>query len=227
MLNGSVSVTGSPLDYVVAFFAGVLISFTPCVYPLIPISASYIGARGSGSRLKGFTLSLTYVLGIALTYAALGLVASLTGRIFGTISSHPAAYLIAGLIVIVSGIFMLDVFNVALPNLVKLPQVKKANYLSVLLLGLVSGLIIGPCTTPVLGAILGYIATKKNVVYGSMLLFSFAYGTGFVLILVGTFSSLLLSFPRSGKWLEYVKKLCAVVLIGTGAYFIFIAIRRM
>jgi len=227
MFLGSMSVSGNPVDYAIAFFAGILISFTPCVYPLIPVSAAYIGARGNGSKLKGLALSLTYVFGIAVTYSALGLSASLTGKLFGTISSHPLTYIIVGLIIIASGLFMLDVFTISLPNLVTLPRLKKKNYVSAFFLGLASWLLVGPCTTPALGAILAYLAAKKNIIYGATLLFSFAFGMGFILILAGTFSSLFLSFPKSGKWMVYVKKACALILLGMGVYFVVIGIRRI
>jgi thiol:disulfide interchange protein DsbD len=94
-------------------------------------------------------------------------------------------------------------------------------------LGLTSGLIIGPCLTPALGAILAYLATKKHIIYGTTLLFCFAYGMGFLLILVGTFSGLLANLPKSGKWMVYIKRLAAFILLAMGAYFIYVGIRRL
>lgn len=219
------NVSGSPFDYLAAFLGGLLVSFTPCVYPLIPISAGYIGVRANGSRLKGFFLSLLYVTGLAITYSILGLFASLTGTIFGKISSNPVTYFLAGAIIILFGLSVLDLFIIPLPNLIKPPFFKKQNYFSTFLLGLSSGLIISPCLTPVLGSILVYSATKKNLLYAASLLFSFAYGMGLVLILIGTFSSLLLSLPKSGKWMSYMKKICGIILLGMGIYFIYKGIR--
>lgn len=216
----------NPLTYLGAFIGGVLISFTPCVYPLIPVSASYIGAKASGSRLKGFILSFAYVSGIAVTYSILGIIASLTGKIFGTISSHPLIYITTGIIIIVFGLLMLGVFVISLPSKIKLPQVKKQNYFSAFLLGLASGLIVGPCTTPALGAILLYLTTQKNILYGATLLFTFAYGMGLLLILIGTFSSVLTGLPKSGRWQAYIEKIGAIILISLGVYFIYTGIRR-
>lgn len=216
----------NPVDYLKAFLGGVGISFTPCVYPLIPVIIGYIGIKAGTARLKGFTLSLTYVSGIAVTYSLLGLFASLTGRLFGTISSAPLTYIIVGAVVIFFGLSMLEVFNLSLPAIIKLPVLKESNYFSTFLLGLSSGLIIGPCTAPALGAILLYLATKKNVIYGVTVLFSFAYGMGLVLILAGTFGSLLVKLPKSGKWLVYIKRLGALILLGAGLSFIFTGIRR-
>ena len=205
---------------------GVLLSFSPCVFPLLPVTAGFIGAKSAGSRLRGFCLSLIYVTGIAVTYSILGLIASLTGKIFGVISSHPLTYLVAGLIVIVFGISMLDIFAIRIPQFIRLPQQKRQNYFSAFFLGLTSGLIIGPCITPVLGAILAYLTTKRNVVYGMTLLFSFAYGMGFLLIIAGTFSSILAGFPKSGKWMLYIKRICGLILVSAGLYFLYIAVER-
>lgn len=216
----------SPVDYLKAFLGGVGISFTPCVYPLIPVVIGYIGIKAGTTKFRGFSLSLTYVTGIAVTYSLLGLFASLTGRLFGAISSAPLTYIIVGLVLIFFGLSMLEVFNLALPRLIRLPVLKERNYFSIFLLGLSSGLIIGPCTAPALGAILVYLATKKNVAYGMTVLFSFAFGMGLVLILAGTFGSILVNLPKAGKWLVYIKRLGAVILIGAGLFFIFTGIRR-
>ena len=217
---------GNPLDFVKAFFAGVAISLTPCIYPLIPITAGYIGAISSGSKRKGFILSLVYVTGVALTYSVLGLVASLTGMFFGRISSSPFTYIGVGVVIILFGLSMLDVINLPMPRFIKLPGFKQKNYLSVLILGLSSGLVASPCLTPALGAILLYLSTKKNILYGSAMLFCFAYGMGVILIIIGTFSSLLVNLPKSGRWLEYIKRIAAAVLLGIGVYFVVTGIRR-
>jgi len=217
----------NPFNFLEAFLGGVAVSFTPCVYPLIPVTIGYIGIRAGASKLKGFTLSLIYVSGIAITYSILGLVASLTGTIFGKISSRPITYLVVGSIIILFGLSMLDLFVISLPAVIKLPSLKKENYFSTFFLGLSSGLVTSPCLTPVLGSILVYLTTKKNLLYGATLLFSFAYGMGLVLILAGTFSGILLNLPKIDKWALYIKKIFAFVLIGMGIYFIYGGITRI
>lgn len=106
-----VSLSGNPFDYVIVFVGGALMSFTPCVYPLIPITVGFIGAGSYGSRLKGLFLSLVYVLGMAVTYSLLGIAASLTGTIFGKLSYAPSVNLFVGCVVIIFGLGMLDLFN--------------------------------------------------------------------------------------------------------------------
>lgn len=217
----------NPTDYVIAFSGGLLMSFTPCIYPLLPVSASYIGLGSAGNKVKAFILSLAYVSGIAVTYLALGIIASLSGTIFGRVSTYPITRIIVGLIIVFFGLSMLEVFNISIPLKHRPNPLKKYGVLPVFLFGLSSGLVISPCVTPALGSILAYLATKQNIFYGATLLLSFAYGMGFTLILAGTFSSILLSLPKSGKWLVYIRRLYAVVLLGMGIYFIVTGIRRI
>lgn len=220
------NLSGSPLDFLVAFFAGVLVSFTPCVYPLVPVSVGFVALNAGASRLKGFLLSFVYVTGVAVTYSILGLVASLTGSIFGQISSHPVTYIIVGAMIILFGLSMLDLYSINLPVFVRRGAAGKHVYISIFVMGLVSGLVVSPCLTPVLGSILAYLATRKQIFYGSALLFIFAYGMGLILILAGTFGSVLAALPKSGKWMVFVKRSCAVVLFLSGLYFIYTGIRR-
>jgi thiol:disulfide interchange protein DsbD len=221
------NLSGNPIDYLAAFCGGVLLSFTPCVYPLIPISAGFIGVSAAGSKLKGLFLSLVYVTGVAVTYSILGLIASLTGKFLGAISVNPVTHILVGVIIIIFGLSMLNIFRIPLSAIIKSPKLKKGNYFSALLLGLSSGLVVSPCVTPILGAILAYLATKKNILYGMTLLLSFAYGMGLILILLGTFSTILLSLPKPGKWMVYINNFAAFVLIGMGIFLVFNGVRRL
>lgn len=199
-------------------------SLTPCVYPLIPVSVGYITAKSGSSKLKSFLLSLVYVSGIAVTYSILGLIASLTGMFFGKISVHPITQIAVGTIIIIFGIMMwFDLFSLFYSG-VRVNS-KRRGYLSTFILGLSSGLVISPCLTPALGSILAYLATKKNVFYGMSLLLTFAYGMGLILILAGTFSSILANLPKSGIWLVYIKRISSLILICIGLYFIYQGIR--
>ena len=222
------SLSGNPVDYIYAFLGGITLSFTPCVYPLIPVSVSFIGAKSS-SGFKGFILSLVYVSGIALTYSVLGLFASLTGVFFGSISSHPLTYIAVGVVIIVFGLSMFGLFNIPfnINPKVNASLLKSKSYLSIFLLGVTSGFIISPCLTPALGSILSYLATRKNVFYGASLLATFAYGLGLILILSGTFGGFLTNIPKSGKWMVYFQRAAGVILVSMGSYFVYIGIRRL
>jgi cytochrome c-type biogenesis protein len=197
--------TNPLLAFVAVFFGGVLVSFTPCVYPVIPLTLGYIGARSAGNRWKGFTLSLIYVLGMALTYAVLGAIAALTGQLFGKIGTNPWVYFTVANICLFLGLSMLGVFE--LPQLnISAGAAGKKGYLGAFLVGIFSGLIVGPCTAPVLAGVLVFVASQQNVPYGFGLLFTFGYGVGFLMIILGTFTGLLSSMPKSGAWLEKIKK---------------------
>ncbi|MDD2927994.1 MAG: cytochrome c biogenesis protein CcdA [Candidatus Omnitrophica bacterium] len=213
------------MDYIFAFGGGVLVSLTPCLYPLIPVTVFYISAKSGRSKIRSFILSLIFVTGLAVTYSILGLFASLGGILFGKISNHPFTLIAAGLVIILFAVSMwLGLLNIAWPG----PRVdtRKKGYFSTFLLGLSSGLVASPCLTPALASILAYLAAKKNILYGVSLLMAFAYGMGIILILAGTFSSILINLPKSGKWMGYVKKICALLLLFIGLYFIYSGMRR-
>ena len=213
------TLVGNPVEFFVAFGAGVAVSFTPCVYSLLPVTIGYMGANAQGSRLKGLWISLIYALGVSVTYSALGIIASLTGRIFGEISNNFWAYFILGVFYFLFGLMFLDVFHISFFDVAR-KNIKPKGIFSIFLFGLVSGLAVSPCVFPALGAILTFVASKQNVFYGVALLFSFSYGMCTLLILAGTFSGVLLNLPKSGLWMVKIKKVGGIILIGVGAYFL-------
>lgn len=121
---------GAPLfAYLAVFVGGMLTSLTPCVYPVIPIIVGYIGGRGEKSKGRAFLLSLFYVIGMALTYAALGVFAALTGRLFGEAQQNPIVYLIVANIIILLGLSLLGVFvfPTLLPEKIRTKERKGGN----------------------------------------------------------------------------------------------------
>jgi thiol:disulfide interchange protein DsbD len=215
------------LKVIAAFFGGVLMSLTPCVYPLIPVTLGFIGVQAGVSRLKGFLLSFVYVTGVALTYSLLGVAASLTGKLFGSISEHPLTLVAMGVVVILFGVSMAELFATRSFSFFSANNLKIRGFGGALLLGIVSALLVSPCLTPALGSILAYLATKKNIAHGTALLIAFSYGMGLILILAGSFANILVHLPKSGKWMFYLKRLAGIILICAGAYFIYSGIRRI
>jgi len=215
------TLSGNLFDYFIVFGAGILVSFSPCVYPLMPITAGFIaGVNTRGSRLMGLVISLIYVLGIAVTYSGLGILAVLTGRLFGYLQANPFLFLFIACALSFFGLVMLGVipfpfFGADLQN-----KIRPRNLWTVFLFGAVSGLMIGPCTAPILGTLLLYISSKQNWVHALSLLFVFSYGVGFSLILVGTFTGLLVKLPKSGKWLLRIKQISATILFLAAVYFL-------
>lgn len=217
--------TNSPiLAYIATFTGGILASLTPCIYPMIPITMGVIGSQTKLKKIKAFFLSLIYVLGIATTYSTLGVISSLTGKFFGEIATSPIASFIMGNICIILGLSMFDI--IFLPSFAFKFKIKGGSFIETFILGIFSGLVASPCITPILGVLLSYVATKQNIFFGASLLFSFSLGMGFLLILIGTFTGILLNLPKPGKWMEAIKKLLAIFLIGLGEYFIFLAGRK-
>ena len=212
--------TSALLAFLAVYLGGVLVSFTPCVYPVIPLTVAYVGGRSGGSRSKGFLLSLVYVLGMAVTYTAIGGFAALTGRLFGQIQTNPWIYIVIANVVMLLGLSMMDLFEIPMPQFLSRLQPKKQGqgYVGSFLVGLTSGFILGPCSAPVLCILLGYVAAKQNFIYGMSLLFVFALGMGTLLILLGTFAGLLASLPKAGPWMVRVKHLFGWLLLVIGEY---------
>jgi thiol:disulfide interchange protein DsbD len=219
----------SPLAYAAAFSGGILISFTPCVYPVIPILVGYIGSRSGGSRRKGFVLSLAYAVGMAVTYAALGGIAALSGRVFGEASTSPLSNAVVGGICILFALSLFDIYAIPLPSFLSRtkPSSWSGGVFGALGIGMASGLVVGPCTAPVLGALLLYVGSRQDVAYGMSLLFLFALGMGVLPVLLGTFTGILAGLPRSGRWLLLVQRGFGILLFLAGGYFLLLAGRTL
>jgi thiol:disulfide interchange protein DsbD len=221
---------GSAIAIVLAFFGGVGVSLTPCVFPIIPVTVAFIGTRNVSSRAQAFFISLSYVIGLALTYTAVGAFTALSGSFFQSVAAHWLTNLAVSLIFIVLGLSMLDVFAIPMPGFMqqgfanRVPASLRGTNAGAFLIGIASGLVVGTCTFPVLVALLTYIASSGgSLAYGGLLLFSYATGLGLIFLLAGTFSSLFTSFFKSGGWMNVVKKILASAIIITGLYFFIIA----
>ena len=222
------SLSGNIFDYFIVFWGGVLVSFSPCIYPVMPVTASFIaGLNTRGTKLMGFVISLVYVLGLAVTYSVLAIFAALTGKVFGQFQNNPIAYLIAANVLIFFALVLLDVVQLPAIGINVQNKLRPKNLWMVFLFGIVSGLVVGPCTAPILGSLLLYIASKQNILYGASLTFVFAYGVGASLILIGTFSGMLSSLPKSGPWLVRIKQIAGLILLLAAEYFLIQAGRLM
>lgn len=221
-------ITGNILDFVGVFSAGVMVSLTPCVYPLIPVTAAVIaGANASGRRRTAFLLSFLYVFGLAMAYAGLAVFAAMTGKMFGALQNTPLFYFL------IAGIFLF--FALAMIDLVPLPmfrmfdvpagrQGKARSPWTVFVMGVAAGFAVGPCTAPVLGSLLVYVASKQNVFYGASLLFVFACGVGATLILAGLCGGMIAGWPKAGMWMVWIKRAAGLVLLLFAGYYIWRAV---
>ncbi len=229
----------SLLAFPAAFIAGLLISFTPCVYPIIPIQLGFIGGRTAANQaeegelaakfnFQGFKLSVLFVLGMSIVYAALGAFASLTGTLFGSWASSPWTYILVANVMLILALAMFDVFSLSAPQFLSKwnPDKKGNGYFSAVLIGASSGLVVGPCTAPALGATLAYVGTQGNVVFGTIVLFVFAFGMGTLMIILGTFSGAFAMLPRSGGWMSKVKIAFGLMMIVIAQYLLIQAGQR-
>ncbi|MBS1242078.1 MAG: thiol--disulfide interchange protein, partial [Gemmatimonadetes bacterium] len=199
----------------VLFGAGLLTSLTPCVYPMIPITAGILGGAGSEGRSRGRTVAFT------LVYAVLGLIAGLTGSLFGTISSNPWAYFAFGNLLLLAALAMFDVIPVAAPaRLVSWAgRVGGQSLGGVFLMGATSGLVAAPCGAPAFAAVLTWVSGTQSAVWGFIYLFVFSLGMTALLIAIGLFAGTLASLPRPGRWTGVVKKLAGVVMLAMAQYY--------
>ena len=205
------------------FGAGVLTSLTPCIYPMIPITASIIGGSATAGASRGRTVGLTlaYVSGLALLYAFLGLLAGLTGSLFGTVASNPWARFAIGNLLLVFGLAMLDVFPINVPGRLAAwaGRMGGGSYPAVFALGATSGIVAAPCGAPAFAAVLTFVAATQSALLGFVYLFVFSIGMTALLVAVGLFSGALARLPKSGPWMVWVKKAAGVIMIAMAEYY--------
>ena len=217
----------SPITAIpVLFAAGVLTSFTPCVYPMIPITAAIVGGTGTGlekSRRQVAVLTFSYVIGLALVYSLLGLLAGLSGTLFGSVSANP--WLLFGManLLLLAALAMLDVVPVSLPSALaaKSATVGEGGRIGgAFLMGAASGLVAAPCSAPVMAAVLTWVSRTKSAALGFTYLFAFSLGMCTLLVIVGLFSGAVSRLPKAGAWMLWVKRLFALLMIAAAEYYL-------
>lgn len=223
-LDPSVLQSASPIAFLLVFLGGIVTSIGPCNVAMIPLIIGFVGGRGGVGRGRSFLLSLTFAVGLAITFMLLGIVASLVGGLIGG-TSHVWYYVVAAVCVLI-GISMLGVFRLPeVPEVGRLRErIRLRGVLGALALGLVSGLVASQCATPVLAAILTYVMSKDGaLVYGAALLFVYSLGRGVPIVLAGTFAGALKRLQTLGRWSTTIERVSAVIIIGVGLYFLWIA----
>ena len=206
------------LTLIAFFVGGLLLSFTPCVFPMYPILTGIIVGQGKGlTTKKAFTLSFIYVQGMAITYTLLGIVVALAGAKFQALFQHPYVLISLSVLFIFLALSMFGVFNLALPtswqnklNNISNKQ-KGGSITGVLMMGVISGLVASPCTTaPLTGALL-YISQTGDVVLGASALYALSLGMGLPLLVLGSSGGKLL--PKAGAWMNIIKNIFGLLLL--------------
>jgi thiol:disulfide interchange protein DsbD len=229
MILGSLSslLTDHPvLAVAFVFGGGVVTSLTPCIYPMIPITAAIVGGQTAGRDTTfGRTLALTlsYVLGLALAYASLGLVAGLTGTLFGAISTNPWLYFALANLLALFAFMMLDVIPVPVPHALLARAATmdaRGRLLGVFAMGGASGLVAAPCGAPVMATLLTWVSTTKSATLGFFYLFVFSLGMCSLLVVVGLAAGGAVKLPKAGPWMVWVKRGFAILMFGVAEYYL-------
>lgn len=202
-----------------SFGAGLATSLTPCVYPMIAITVSVFGARKVQGKLEGAALSSAFVAGMATLFTTLGVIAAMSGGVFGDELGNPW---VAGALALVFGamaLSMFGAFELALPYTwtTWLADRGGIGYRGAFVLGMASSLIAAPCVGPVLGLLLPWIGATGNIGFGALCMLAYSLGMGLLFWVVGTFA---VGLPKSGRWMEWVKSAFGLVMIGSALYFL-------
>lgn len=208
------------LAFGAVFLAGVLSSASPCVLATIPLVVGFVGGYADGDRWKAFRYSLSFILGLSLTFTAFGAAAGLLGTMFGTVGGW--WYIVAGIVALVMGGQMMGLYEISLPVKREFKP-KQGGVIGSFILGLFFGIVSSPCATPVLVVILAYVATKGQVLYGTALLFTYAISHCLLMLAAGTFTGFIESFVQAKgivNFSAWTKRFGGLVVAIVGAYLI-------
>ena len=222
--------TDSPLSaFPLVFLGGVLTSLTPCIYPMIPITAAIVGgqsgasAQGSRSRGRVVALTMAYVSGLALAYATLGLIAGLTGTLFGGISTNPWLLILMANLLFAFALMMIDVIAVPVPQRLLARAAgmdAQGRLIGAFVMGGASGLVAAPCGAPIMATLLTWVAATHSGLLGFSYLFVFSLGMCALLVVVGLAAGGAVRLPRAGAWMLTVKRVFALLMFVTGQYYL-------
>ncbi len=221
----SQSLSGNPLlAYLGVFIGGIISSSSPCVLATIPLVIGYVGGYSGGDRRKAMLYSLTFVLGLSITFTILGAIASFIGGLFGV--TGRTWYFVVGGIAIAIGLQLIGLYewNIPVPGHL---QPKQKGILGAFVLGLIFGIVSSPCATPVLVLILTFAASKGEILYGTSLLFVYAIAHCALIFLAGTAAGFAESFIKSkgiSSVTSYGKKIGGSIVILVGLYMVYLGI---
>jgi thiol:disulfide interchange protein DsbD len=206
-----------------SFLSGLLLTFTPCVLPMVPIVSSIIAGQGEGvTKIKALRLSFSYVLGTAVTYALMGALAGATGEQLQSYFQNVWAIGVMSLVFVAMALSMFGLYTIQLPAFLqsrldaRSRKLKGGSMVMVFLLGMISALILGACVSPVLISFLSVAISTHDTMLGAMTMFSLALGMGVPLIIVGLGAGELI--PKAGGWMEQIKHFFGVLLLAVAVY---------
>jgi thiol:disulfide interchange protein DsbD len=218
--TGGLAGKSLPLLLGLVFASGLALNLTPCVYPLIPITLGFFSRQSGGKAGGTFGLAVVYVLGMSVTYSALGVFAALSGSLFGAWLQKPAVLVGIAAIVVALALSMFGVYEIQAPHFITDRTGSQAGALGALTMGLFVGFVAAPCIGPFVLSLLTYVAAKGSAPLGFALFFTLAMGLGLPYLVLGTVSGSLKALPRSGEWMTAVRKVFGFALLALAVYFL-------
>ncbi len=209
-----------PILLALVFVSGLALNLTPCVYPLIPITLGFFSRQAGGSKGGTFGLALAYVLGMSVTYSALGVFAALSGSLFGAWLQKPAVLVAIAAIVLALALSMFGLFEIQAPHFITDRTGSKSGVAGALTMGFFVGFVAAPCIGPFVLSLLTYVAAKASAPLGFGLFFTLAMGLGLPYLVLGTASGSLKALPRSGEWMTAVRRVFGFALVALAVYFL-------
>lgn len=219
-VGGTLASRGLPVTLLAIFILGLALNLTPCVYPLIPITIGYFSQQSGSSQGRRVALSTLYVLGIAITYSALGVFSALSGKLFGAWLQHPGMLVFFALLMLVMASSMFGAFELTVPQFVSKRSGGQSGLAGALTMGLVIGIVAAPCVGPFVISLIALVSSLQSPFLGFLMFFVLALGLGLPYLFLGIFSSSASALPRSGMWMVQVKKAMGFILIAMAFYFL-------
>jgi thiol:disulfide interchange protein DsbD len=204
----------------VIFLGGLALNLTPCVYPLIPITVSYFGGQASGRVARSLGLSTIYVLGMAITYSTLGVLAATTGGLLGSALQSPWVLAFVAAIMVALALSMFGLYEFALPGFITNRLQSRQGLAGALLMGLTVGLVAAPCIGPFVLGLLAYVGQLGDPAMGFLFFFVLSLGLGLPFLILGTFSGTVAALPQAGGWMVWVRNVFGCLLLGMALYFL-------
>ena len=211
---------GLIISMILAYLMGLGVSFTPCVYPMIPVTIGYFGMQSESSTKRQVLLAALYVIGIALSYSIAGTIVALTGGVMGAVLQHPMVPLVIAAVLIALALSMFGLYELKVPSFIASRSQGKTGIAGAVFMGLLFGPVSAPCVGPVTLGILLHVAKIGDPITGFLLFFALALGIGTPFFFLAIFSSSLNRIPKAGMWMITVRKALGFVLIGVAIYYL-------
>lgn len=220
-LGSTLATRGLFFVFLLVFVGGLALNLTPCVYPIIPITVSYFGGQSGGGRGSTIARAILYLLGMAAMYSTLGVVAALTGGILGSALQNPLVTAFIAAVMVALALSMFGVYEFRVPAALSgVAGTGKQGYVGAFVMGLSVGIVAAPCIGPFVVGLLTFVAERGDPALGFAMFFTLSLGLGLPFVFLAIASGNISKLPRSGEWMEWVRRLFGVVLLAMAVYFL-------